>query len=246
MDEKLRLQQMIERFMAAETSEAEERELAAYFCENDDVPAEWREYAILFRGLGGYRRCAVAPQSKPTRWAVAAAAAVMVAAGAGWWWTEDSANETVEPLAQSTVAAAPAASKTESRQAAAMKHDGEAAERRRAAAEAPLRPSAVSPEPTAAHGETAAAGREAAVACGETPAGNEPQGAKPLADAPSATATPPLPSMADNPELASEIFDELEIRVRKLRASELQRQRAALEEIYMRFVENTNKPFLIL
>lgn len=126
-----------------------------------------------------------------------------------------------------------------------MKHDGEAAERRRAAAEAPLRPSAVSPEPTAAHGETAAAGREAA-ACGETPAGNEPQGAKPLADAPSATATPPLPSMADNPELASEIFDELEIRVRKLRASELQRQRAALEEIYMRFVENTNKPFLIL
>ena len=77
MDEKLRLQQMIERFMAAETSEAEERELAAYFCENDDVPAEWREYAILFRGLGGYRRRAVAPRSKRRRWAVAAAAAVI-------------------------------------------------------------------------------------------------------------------------------------------------------------------------
>lgn len=240
---------MIERFMAAETSEAEERELAAYFCKSDDVPAEWREYAILFRGLGSYRRPAVAPRSNRRRWAVAAAAVVMAAAGAGWWCAEEAADRTAEPLAQTIVADAPAASGTDSCSAAAAKHEGKAAERRLATAAASLRPSAVRLENAAACRETAAAaGRGVTAAYGETPAENEPHGAKALADAPTAAADAKTPqgSLADNPELASDILDELEIRVRMLRESELQMQRAALEEIYMRVVENSNKPFLIL
>ena len=49
--EKQHIQQLIDRYMAAETTQAEEALLADYFCTHHDVPAEWRTFSILFRGL---------------------------------------------------------------------------------------------------------------------------------------------------------------------------------------------------
>ena len=79
--EKQHIQQLIDRYMAAETTQAEEALLADYFCTHHDVPAEWRTFSILFRGLR-QGKAQEAPRRKPTllRWS---AAVVVVAMGAG-------------------------------------------------------------------------------------------------------------------------------------------------------------------
>lgn len=81
--EKQYIQQLIDRYMAAETTQEEEALLADYFCTHLDVPAEWRTFSILFRGLR-QGKAQEAPRRKPTllRWS-AAAAVVVVAMGAG-------------------------------------------------------------------------------------------------------------------------------------------------------------------
>ena len=42
---------LLDRFMAGETSEQEERLLADYFCKRTDIPDEWAAYAVMFRGF---------------------------------------------------------------------------------------------------------------------------------------------------------------------------------------------------
>lgn len=81
--EKQYIQQLLDRYMAAETTQEEEALLADYFCTHHDVPAEWRTFSILFRGLRQGKAQEV-PRRKPTllRWS-AAAAVVAVAMGAG-------------------------------------------------------------------------------------------------------------------------------------------------------------------
>lgn len=81
--EKQYIQQLLDRYMAAETTQEEEALLADYFCTHHDVPAEWRTFSILFRGLR-QGKAQEAPRRKPTllRWSAAAAVAV-VAMGAG-------------------------------------------------------------------------------------------------------------------------------------------------------------------
>lgn len=81
--EKQHIQQLLDRYMAAETTQEEEALLADYFCTHHDVPAEWRTFSILFRGLR-QGKAQEAPRRKPTllRWS-AAAAVVVVAMGAG-------------------------------------------------------------------------------------------------------------------------------------------------------------------
>ena len=41
---------LLERYMLAETTKAEERELADYFKTHPDLPAEWLPYAVMFLG----------------------------------------------------------------------------------------------------------------------------------------------------------------------------------------------------
>lgn len=81
--EKQYIQQLLDRYMAAETTQEEEALLADYFCTHHDVPAEWRTFSILFRGFR-QGKAQEAPRRKPTllRWS-AAAAVVVVAMGAG-------------------------------------------------------------------------------------------------------------------------------------------------------------------
>lgn len=80
--EKQHIQQLIDRYMAAETTQAEESLLADYFCTHHDVPAEWRTFSILFRGLR-QGKVQEAPRRKPTLLRWSAAAVVVVAMGAG-------------------------------------------------------------------------------------------------------------------------------------------------------------------
>lgn len=80
--EKQYIQQLIDRYMAAETTQEEEALLADYFCTHHDVPAEWRTFSILFRGLR-QGKAQEAPRRKPTLLRWSAAAVVVVAMGAG-------------------------------------------------------------------------------------------------------------------------------------------------------------------
>lgn len=80
--EKQYIQQLLDRYMAAETTQEEEALLADYFCTHHDVPAEWRTFSILFRGLR-QGKAQEAPRRKPTLLRWSAAAVVVVAMGAG-------------------------------------------------------------------------------------------------------------------------------------------------------------------
>lgn len=104
---------LLDRFMAGETSEQEERLLADYFCKRTDIPDEWAAYAVMFRGFrqsaddehktssiykpgatGGH--CEV-PSSlfQHRRW-MAAAAAILLLLGLWWYMPErESQTETV-------------------------------------------------------------------------------------------------------------------------------------------------------
>jgi hypothetical protein len=104
---------LLDRFMAGETSEQEERLLADYFCKRTDIPDEWAAYAVMFRGFrqsaddehktssiykpGATGDHCEVPSSRfqHRRW-MAAAAAILLLLGL-WWYMpeEESATETV-------------------------------------------------------------------------------------------------------------------------------------------------------
>ena len=81
MKEREYIQQLLDRYMTAETTEAEERTLAEYFSSHDDIPKEWMAYQVMFCGA----RQEVGSAVKPTNthrmlwWAgIAAAIAAML------------------------------------------------------------------------------------------------------------------------------------------------------------------------
>lgn len=104
---------LLDRFMAGETSEQEERLLADYFCKRTDIPDEWAAYAVMFRGFrltaddkhktssmykpgatGGH--CEVPSSRFQHRWWMAAAAVILLLLGLWWYMPEkESATETV-------------------------------------------------------------------------------------------------------------------------------------------------------
>ena len=124
---------LLDRFMAGETSEQEERLLADYFCKRTDVPDEWAAYAVMFRGFrltaddkhktssmykpgatGGH--CEVPSSRFQHRWWMAAAAVILLLLGLWWYMPEkESATETVaktetpapKPTVQPAAEAAP-------------------------------------------------------------------------------------------------------------------------------------------
>lgn len=79
MMEKEHIQQLLERYMAAETTEEEEQLLFDYFCTHHDIPAEWRNYSVLFRGIRQYDPKPNATSMKAIlKWSAAAAIMVFV------------------------------------------------------------------------------------------------------------------------------------------------------------------------
>lgn len=51
MTDKEYIQKLLDSFMAAETTEEEEKILSDYFCTHKDIPAKWLNFSIMFRGL---------------------------------------------------------------------------------------------------------------------------------------------------------------------------------------------------
>ncbi len=125
--EKQYIQQLLDRYMAAETTQEEEALLADYFCTHHDVPAEWRTFSILFRGLR-QGKAQEAPRRKPTllRWS-AAAAVVVVAMGAGLLFlpSDHSGVAPTKPVAVAVQPAQPTAAPQPEPQAQPEPHEVE-------------------------------------------------------------------------------------------------------------------------
>lgn len=87
---------LLDRFMAGETSEQEERLLTDYFCTRTDIPEEWAAYAVMFRGFRQPAAHEVSIIHSQRRWWMAAAAAILVLLGFWWYMPErESQSETV-------------------------------------------------------------------------------------------------------------------------------------------------------
>lgn len=125
--EKQYIQQLLDRYMAAETTQEEEALLADYFCTHHDVPAEWRTFSILFRGLR-QGKAQEAPRRKPTllRWS-AAAAVVVVAMGAGLLFlpSDHSGVAPTKPVAVAVQPAQPTVAPQPEPQAQSERHEVE-------------------------------------------------------------------------------------------------------------------------
>ena len=107
---------LLDRFMAGETSEQEERLLTDYFCTRTDIPEAWAAYAVMFRGFRQSAAHEVPIRNYQHRWWMAAAAAILVLLGFWWYLPErESQPETVartetpvqKPTVQPAVEAAP-------------------------------------------------------------------------------------------------------------------------------------------
>lgn len=87
---------LLDRFMAGETSEQEERLLTDYFCTRTDIPEAWAAYAVMFRGFRQPAAHEVPIRHYHHRWWLSAAAAILVLLGFWWYMPErESQPETV-------------------------------------------------------------------------------------------------------------------------------------------------------
>ncbi len=87
------IQQLVSRFMMAETTIEEERRLTEYFRSATDIPAEWRTVAAMLLGAAAKPSMKVQRRSrKPLHtlqvlsWRYVAAAVVLLALPLGWLW----------------------------------------------------------------------------------------------------------------------------------------------------------------
>ena len=87
---------LLDHFMAGETSEQEERLLTDYFCTRTDIPEAWAAYAVMFRGFRQPAAHEVPIRNYQHRWWLSAAAAILVLLGFWWYLPEkESQPETV-------------------------------------------------------------------------------------------------------------------------------------------------------
>lgn len=81
--EKEYIQKLLDRYMSAETTKEEEQLLSDYFSNHREIPAEWRGYSILFRGIKQYKPMKIAShRSVVLKWS-AVAAIITVIFGTG-------------------------------------------------------------------------------------------------------------------------------------------------------------------
>ena len=77
MMEREYIQKLLDSYMAAETTKEEEQLLFDYFSTHRDIPVEWRDFSILFRGIRLYeQKPYVSYRRTIMKWSAAAAAAI--------------------------------------------------------------------------------------------------------------------------------------------------------------------------
>ena len=94
--EKGYIQKLLDSYLAAETTQEEEDLLADYFCTHREVPAEWRSFSVLFRGLQqGKPKARALHKSYVLKWSTAAAV-IAIIFGTGLFFLHKN-NRGVEP-----------------------------------------------------------------------------------------------------------------------------------------------------
>jgi len=102
--EKEYIQKLLDSYLAAETTREEEDLLADYFCTHREVPAEWRSFSVLFRGLQqGKPKSVSLHKSYVLKWSVAAVVAVFIGTGLFFLRRNDRDVEPSKSVAVGTV-----------------------------------------------------------------------------------------------------------------------------------------------
>ena len=79
MMEKEHIQKLLDSYMAAETTKEEEQLLSDYFSTHQDIPAEWRNYSVMFRSIRQYKQKPDAFHKRTIlKWSAAAAVIAFV------------------------------------------------------------------------------------------------------------------------------------------------------------------------
>ena len=73
------IQKLLDSYMVAGTTKEEEKLLSEYFCTHQDIPAEWQNYSVMFRGLRQAKTRSVAfHKGTSLKWSAVAAAAASI------------------------------------------------------------------------------------------------------------------------------------------------------------------------
>ena len=129
MMEKEHIQKLLERYMAAETTEEEEQLLSDYFCTHQDIPTEWRNYSVLFRGIRQYDQKSNASSMKTIlKWSAAAAVIIFVFGIGTMLMHQEETSKPTDAVAQ-IVINEPAINDTDSKQEILMKEKPVAVEK---------------------------------------------------------------------------------------------------------------------
>ena len=81
--EKEYIQKLLDSYMAAETTREEEQLLSDYFSSHRDIPAEWRNFSVMFRSFRQYRQKPDASHKRTILKGSAAAAVTAFVFGTG-------------------------------------------------------------------------------------------------------------------------------------------------------------------
>ncbi len=131
MMEKEYIEKLLESYMAAETTEEEEQLLSDYFRTNHDIPAEWRNYSVLFRGISQYEQKANTSSMRTIqKWSVAAAVMIFVFGAGAMLMHQEETSKPSDAVAQ-IVIEEPAINAMDSKQETIMKEKPVAVEKKR-------------------------------------------------------------------------------------------------------------------
>lgn len=103
------IQKLLDSYMAAKTTKEEEQLLSEYFSTHRDIPAEWREFSILFRGIRQYeQKPYVSYWRSIMKWS-AAAAVIAFIFGTGLLLRQEETDKPSDFIAQTKEAPTPVA-----------------------------------------------------------------------------------------------------------------------------------------
>ena len=130
MMEKAYIQKLLDSYMAAETTKEEERLLSDYFCTHQDIPAEWRNFSIMFRGMRQYEQKPEASSMKTLlKWSAVAAVVLFVFGTGALLMQQEETSKPSSPVAQ-IVIEEPAVNDLDSKQETFMKEKPIAVEKK--------------------------------------------------------------------------------------------------------------------